>query len=131
VVENERPTSFSDEDRNEDEVEEEKGGKVDANKSADEDENYENKTEEEMETGSSGRYCFKKENRLSRTVEFQKARQATKTKTAAIDSATLRRAECTGDQSTTRCHTILTVLLEESLPSNSRPSMTSSSDLRK
>jgi len=42
---------------------------VDANKSADEDENYENKTEEEVDVGSSGRYCFE-ESRLSRTVEF-------------------------------------------------------------
>jgi hypothetical protein len=42
---------------------------VDANKSADEDENYE-KTEEEVEIGSSRRYYFEKESRLSRTVEF-------------------------------------------------------------
>ena len=49
---------------------EENGGKVDANQSADGDENYENKTEEEVEIGSSGRYCLEKESRLSRTVEL-------------------------------------------------------------
>jgi len=71
VAENEGQTSSSDEDENKDEVEGGKGGKVDANKSADENENYENNTEEEVETGSSGRYCFKKkESRLARTVEF-------------------------------------------------------------
>ena len=69
MAKNERSTSSSDEDGNEDEVEEEKGGKVDANKSVDKDENYENRTEEEMEIGSSGRYCSE-ENCLSRTVEF-------------------------------------------------------------
>lgn len=34
----------------------------------------ENKTEEEVEICSSGRYCFEKKSRLSRTVEFQKER---------------------------------------------------------
>jgi hypothetical protein len=82
VVENERPTSFSDEDRNEDEVEEEKGGKVDADKSAGEDENYEDKTEEEVEMVRLGATASRRRAACRGQWSFQKARQATKTKTA-------------------------------------------------
>ena len=43
---------------------------MDADKSADEDENYEDKTEEEVEICMSRRYCFAK-SRLLRTVKFR------------------------------------------------------------
>ena len=109
VAENERPTSSSDDDENEDEVEEEKEGR---------------RIQISQQTGTRIIRTRQKRKwklvRLGATASrrraacrgwwsFQKAREATKTKTAATDSVTWRRAECADDQSTTRCHTILTV----------------------